>query len=175
MNGPVMFWLNALALFTGFVSLAALVVKGIRWLKGKVADMDRVRLFSLLYLTAVLFIILFFSSTWGHGKTNVYDAHRYAMATPFFWVFLHHYLKEKTYSLRDFLVVFIVSNLFWLLFGSYVHVMMVIYFAFNTAIIMLYMASANKPAGWPSIAIVAINFFVQVFGFQLYLSGVSFM
>ncbi|MCD6064653.1 MAG: hypothetical protein K0R82_2564, partial [Flavipsychrobacter sp.] len=173
-HGPVMLWLNALALFVGFVSLVALIVRGLQWLRSLVPDTNRVRLFSFLYLTAVLFITLLFSSTWGHGKTNVYDANRYALATPFFWVFLHHYLKEKEYTYRDFIVVFIVSNLFWLMFGSYLHIMQFVYFGFNTAIIMLYMVYAKKPLGWPAMAIAAFNFFIQVFGFQLYLSGVPF-
>jgi hypothetical protein len=93
------------------------------------------------------------------------------MATPFFWVFLYEFTIKRSYATSDYLVVLFLSNAFWLLFGSYVHIMQVVYFNFGTAILLMYMYSSRQREGWPPLAIAAINVFIQVHMFGFFIEG----
>jgi hypothetical protein len=173
-TGPKTIWINAIALFIGFISLIKLVAIGVDWLKGRVSTLSPVLILSYLYLTANLFIILLFNPTWsGPHTTSVHDAYRYALASPFFWIFLYHYQYERKYVLKDYIVMFFLSNIFWFLFASYNHIMTFIYFNCCTAIIMLYMANADKKYTLPPLIIAVLNVYVQVWIFQFFISNLS--
>jgi hypothetical protein len=170
MYGPILLWLNALAMFLSFVALLLLVKKGWQWLVQNKASTDKPLVVSYLYMTAMLLITVFFMPKWATGSTNVYDILRYVFCTPFFFVFLHRFTTQVKYKGMDYLIIILLSNAFWLLFGSYYHIGYVYYFNFCTVILILYMLSTNKRYEWVPMAIAAINLFVQVNMFQLYLA-----
>jgi hypothetical protein len=130
---------------------------------------DKKLVLSFLYLTGILFVTILFNPKWATSTTNVYDIHRYVFCSPFFFVFLHHFSISKKYSGKHYLLVVLLSNAFWLLFASYVHIGYVFYFNFCTAIIVLYMLNTNKRYEWVPLAITAINLVVQVNMFQMFL------
>lgn len=171
--GPKTLWINSIALFVGFISLIALIRTGIKWLAKNVTITDPILYLSYLYLTAVMFIILLFNPEWTiKNTTSVHDAYRYAMASPFFWVFLYKYQYDKKYTAKDYILVFLLSNVFWLvLFASYTHIMYFIYFNFGTALLLLYMGNASQKHSLPPLIIAAINVFVQVYFFQFYINA----
>lgn len=171
MYGPRLLWIDALAMFVGFICMLLLFKKGFLWLfKNKVQE-EKTLVFSFLYLTAMLFITMLFNPVWGNWHTNVYDIHRYAFVTPFFWVFLHRFTQNITYKWPDFVLVILLSNVFWLLFESYVHIQFTLYFNFNTVLIVFYMLYANNKQSWPPLAIAVLNFMIQVSMFQFFLQG----
>lgn len=171
MFGPKLLWLNAAALFIGFIGMCQMLYKGILWLFKNVVQEDKMLILSYLYLAALLLITILFNPIWGTFTTNVFDAHRYMFVTPFFWVFLHRYTQERTYRAKDFIIIILLSNAFWLLFASYLHIQYLLYFNFNTGLIVLYMLYANKKNGWPPIAIAIINFYLQISMYQLFIGG----
>lgn len=168
--GPKLLWLNAIALFTGFIALCLLVGYGFKWLVKNVAQNDKLLVLSLLYMTGVSLITILFSPIWGIWTTNIYDLHRYLFVNPFFWVFLHRYTVNRTYKLKDYLLFLLLANVFWLTFEHYQHIRYVLYFNSSTLFMILYMMNTNKKLGWVPLAITAINFFVQVQMFQWFLA-----
>jgi hypothetical protein len=100
--------------------------------------------------------------------------HRYTLATPFFFAFLADKLKQETnYKLRNFIGVFVLANIVWLAFGSYIHIQQWLLFNVNFLLILLYMLYASKRYLWASIAIAAFNIMVQHQLFQIFISRVT--
>lgn len=172
MYGMKLLWLNAAAMFVGFISMLMLFAYGFKWLFKNMVARDKLLTISYLYLTAILFVTILFNPVWGTYTTNVYDIHRYVFATPFFWVFIHHYAVEKVYTAKDYAVVFALSNLFWLLFESYKTLHYTLYFNGATVLILLYMMNTNKKFEWPPMVIACVNVFVQVCMMQFFMKGV---
>lgn len=171
MYGPKLLWLNAIAMFVGFVSLLVLIVKGVQWLFRNKATNDKVLSLAYLYCTAMLLETILFNPVWGTLSTNVYDIHRYLFVTPMFFIFILHYTR-RLYTAKDYILIFVLSNIFWLLFASYDHIQNWLYYNFNTAVILLYMAYANKKLTWPIIVITAICFYVQVNLLQFFMQSI---
>lgn len=169
--GPKMLWLNALALFVCLVCIFYVIRAGLAWLQ-KQRVTDKVLLLSFLFLAGMGLANILFNPHDGSGYTNVFGSHRYIFVSPFFLVVLHHFTKQRTYQWQHLLLVFLLSNAFWLCFGSYLHIMTLVYFNFCTAIIMMYMLYTNKKLTWPALAIAAINVLVQVQGYQFFINGV---
>jgi hypothetical protein len=163
-------WLNALALFICFVSLVLVIRLIILWaLKGKTANKSY--LLSLVYLSIILYIIIFYNPKWGTNTTLVIGAIRYALVNPFFYIFLYYNTIKIQYTWVHFTIVFLVSSLFWMVFGSYKHIDYQLFFTADTVIIFFYMFYANRKLTWPAIIISAINIFFQVMLFQQFIKG----
>ncbi|MCB9045962.1 MAG: hypothetical protein H6550_07465 [Chitinophagales bacterium] len=168
MYGLRLLWLNAVALFLGLVSLLTLVRLGLLWLfKNK--NEDKLFVVSCLYFTGISLVTILFNPIWGTSTTNVYDIHRYALVSPFFWVLLHRYSVTAVYKWYHYVAVLVLSNLFWLAFASYIHREYLLYFNCAGILMMMYMSLATKRIQWMPMALAAINFVVQVFMFQWYL------
>ncbi|MCD6062621.1 MAG: hypothetical protein K0R82_532 [Flavipsychrobacter sp.] len=172
MFGPGLLWLNGLAIFLCTGAIVVLLIKGFRWLVKNEMAGDRLMIISYGYMAGLLLVTIFFNPKWGTETTNVYDIHRYLFATPFFWVFLHHYTVNASYKAADFLWVFLAANACWLLFASYNHIQSFIYFNFGTLLLLVYMLWASKQMSWLALAIVAINVFLQVQMFQHFINDI---
>ena len=164
-------WLSALCLFVCFIAFILLIRQLVQWLvKGKVTD--RLLVLSAGYLSMVMYSIVFFNPTWLSLTTNVIGANRYTLVNPFFFIFLHHLTKPLTYTWKHYLVVFVISTLFWFFFGSYKDLHSVLFYSFNTAILFLYLLYADKKLSWPVVMITALNIFFQVYLFQQHIGGI---
>lgn len=170
--GPKLLWLDALAMFLCFMSLAVLIKKGLQWLIKNEPATDKLLLLSYNYFTGILLATLFFNPKWGILTTNVFDVHRYIFVSPFFWIFLYRYTSNIIYKPASFLWIFLATNAFWLLFASYNHIQYLLYFNFGTLFIFLYMLYANKRMSWPALAIAAIQVFLQVQMFQFFIDEI---
>lgn len=172
MYGPKALWLDALAMFVGFVSVLFLVLWGISWLFKNRLQHDKILVLSFLYLAAIMLIAMLFNPIWGTYTTNVYSTSRYAFASPFFLVFLYHFtVYNPKYRAKHFILVFLLTQAFWLLFGSYYHIMAFVYYSFNTVLVMLYMLYADKQKTWPALIILPLNIIMQVFLFYFHTHG----
>ncbi len=58
-------------------------------------------------------------------------------------------------------------------FGAYVHLQELLFFTFNTVLIVFYMISSNSKLEWPVIALTIINFLFQLMLFQFFIGRTS--
>ena len=164
-------WMSAICLFVGFVSMVLMIRGAITWLaKNKISN--KPLLLSYSYLTMAMISIVCFNPDWATFTTNVVGAKRYILVNPFFFFFLHQHTKGATYDWRHYSSVIIATTLFWFMFGSYVHIQMVLYFSFCTLIVCCYMLYGNKKHTWSAGVLIALNIFFQVQLFQLYLASI---
>jgi len=174
MSGPPLIWISALAMFIDVVAFIFLGILLVKWLiKNKTED--PLMIVSCGYLFVVMVQIVSFNPTWGPRETtNVLGIFRYTMANPFFYVFLYRFTNAVQYTWKNYVLVFIVSNVVWLTFGSYVHIDYFLYFMGNTLLIFVYMLHSNKKLQWPVLMLAVLNFYFQVCLFQMFIAHSSF-
>lgn len=166
-------WLSAMAVLVCLVAMILAIKKALEWLFKDRVQEDKLFTLSLCYLPAILFIILFSNPKWGAGTTIVEGLHRYTLCTPFFFVFLYHTVsKERKYTVGQFVFMLFLCNITWLSCGSYKHIMYLLFFNVNTAVVFAYMLHANKKIQWPQLVIVAFNVIVQVALFQQFIMNI---
>jgi hypothetical protein len=169
-GGPVTIWLSALAVFIDFCAIIFLAIVFFRWLFKRQIQ-EPLLIVSCGYLLMTLLEGIFFNPIGSSNTTNLPSLFRYTIMTPFFYVFLNHFTNKDQYSRNHYVLVFFLSNIVWLFFGSYVHIQFFIYFMCNTIIIFLYMLLANKKLEWPVVVLIALNFYSQVHLYQIFLAG----
>lgn len=169
MDGNRLIWLDALAIFVCFVSFLLLVKYSYKWLIKNRIQSDKLLMLSYGYLVMAAISIIFFNPKWGTLTTNVTGAQRYALMNPFFYVFLYHYTNRVTYNWKGYATIFIIANIAWLLFGSYIHIQCFLFFTTDTVIVLMYMAYSNKKIEWPGLILIAINIFLQIHLFQQFI------
>lgn len=167
-----MTWFTGLAMLVCVIALVLLISKGYRWLFKSEQTNDRLQTLTLTYLPVILFTLVFFSPVWGAGTTNLLALHRYALCTPFIFVFLYHLTAvDREYKWPDYIGVFLLCNAVWVCMGAYVHIQQMLFYNFITLLVFGYMLHAGKKVQWATYAVIAINIFVQISFFQQYLKG----
>lgn len=166
------FLLNALALFTCLTAFITLMVFAVRWL-GRQQQQNKVLVVSLAYLTMNLFSSLFYSPQWFEGLTDVIGSFRYVMMTPFFYVFLNYFSRQLEYRWQHYILAVLYATAVWMAFGAYVHLQELLFFTFNTVLIVLFMLSGKSKAEWATIALTVINFLFQMLLFQFFIGRTS--
>jgi hypothetical protein len=169
-TGDSTVWLNALAIFFCLAAFIFIVGVIVQWLADD-KPKNKVLILSACYLSMTLGTSLFYSPQWVTGKTDMMGTFRYAMMTPFFYVFLHHFTWVVQYKWYHFLLVILLANTVWMAFGAYLHLSQFLFYTGNTIMILCYMLYAKAKPGWPAILLTSVNFFMQVHLFQQYLSG----
>ncbi len=167
-GAPDTLWYNAIAVFVCLLAAIFLVYFIVKWFSENMTY-EKGLLFSIGYLAVTLFLALFYSPKWDIDRTSLIGTYRYALLTPFFFRFLIFLLKDVSYSWKHYLFAFLLSNFVWLCFGSYVHLQAFLMFTGNTVIVMFYMLCTRKLL-WPAIMLTAINFAIQIFFFQEFVS-----
>jgi len=157
-------WLSALAMFVCFIAFLFLVRTIKQWIYAN-TQQDKLLVLSIGYLTMTLYIILSYNV-----PTTVLGAFRYAMMNPFFYIFLHHFTKNVEYKRKDYLLAFFIANVVWFFFGSFMHIQLILFYSFDTALLFIYMAHSNKKNDWPVIVLFGINVFFQIMFFQQFIT-----
>lgn len=171
--GLKLLWVDAAAMFLGFVCLLLLVWYGLRWLVKDIVITDKAMVLSCLYITAVSLITLLFSPIWGSYTTNVWDVHRFVFASPFFWILFHRLVTVKAaYKPLHYIAVLVLMNLFWLLFAHYQSLELILYFNSTGFYMVLYMLLSDKRVKWVVPAIAGINLILQVSMHQWFFSNI---
>lgn len=169
-GGNHVLWLTGFAFLACLVAMLMLLGYIIRWLrKGNIA-INHLMVLSCGYLAFSLISIVFCSPTWATNTTNLLGMHRYSLSTPFFFVFLHS-MSAKRPTAKAFGMLFIIANLAWLTFGSYIHIQHLVFWNAVTAMAFLYLGYTSEKAKWVRPALIALNFLLQVLLFQQYLAG----
>lgn len=172
LTGPATFWVNALALFAALISIMVLFKLGFKWLLQNERKDDKLLTLSHLYIAAIGLICVLFNPEWSDYRTSIHDAYRYTMVAPFFFIFIIHY-SNRNYNWIDYVIVFVLSNLFWLVCGSYFHILTVLYFNFVTLLILIFMSVSKNNNPLPTYILITLGFFLQIMLFQNFLLGFS--
>jgi hypothetical protein len=109
-------------------------------------------LFSTLYLAGICWLILF---TRGG---SMFSLNRFVFATPFFFIAFVALLR-KSWRIRDVLIILFLINVYWLLFGNYVHIQAFLAFFTVSVFIMMFFLIAH-----PARYISRIAYFTCLFG-----------
>lgn len=165
-------WLNAIALFICFLGLCWVINTCVKWLFEDVRQPDKIYTLSSMYLFGILFTDIFFNPLWGINATNIFDAHRHVFASPCFWVVLYKIVMIRNYKLKHYIAMFFLMNVFWLLFGSYTGIDMLLYFNLAGLYVLTHMLLTCRSMRWLPLIIISINIGIQVWLFQGFISGV---
>jgi hypothetical protein len=155
---------DATAFLTGMVATVALVYM---FVKKRMTNLGEPEFFSLLYLAGICWIILL---TRGG---SMFSLNRFVYATPFFFIGLSILLK-RTWQIKEYAFIFFGLNAFWLLFGSYVHILQVLSYLLLTLFLMsfLLISHPRKYVGVTAFSICLLgNIFLQVYYYYGFLGG----
>jgi hypothetical protein len=156
-------------MFVAFISFILGWVLLVKWLVKKLVIRDKLLVLSIVYLSLSLLYGIFFNPTWRDDLTIVAAQYRYIMACPFFFVILHHF-GQKEYKLQHFIAIILLASGAWMAFGAYKHILELVFFNFNTLLIVLFMLHSRK-LSWATVLLAAINFFLQATIMQQAMNG----
>lgn len=159
--------LDGTALLTGIIATMALFRIFFKRIKGMEVKASQVLIFSMLYLAGISWFVLF---TRGG---SLFSLNRFVYATPFFFVAFYAFVKQ-TWTPKQYLLIFIGLNAFWLLLGSYVHIQQVLKFLLLSLFIMSFMfvSHSKKYLAVPAYLICIIgNVALQVYCYYYFLNG----
>ncbi len=163
-NGDNIVRLDATAFLIGMSATAAL---GYMLLKRKLKEMNPALLFSLLYLAGICWLVLF---TRGG---SMFSLNRFIYATPFFFVALPELIKIR-WSIKNYILLFVTVNAFWLLFGSYVHIQQVLIYLLLTIFLfsLLFISHPKRIINMVGYSVFMLgNITLQIYFFQWFLNG----
>jgi hypothetical protein len=102
----------AAGIFAGIACLGWLIA----YFKNKVLPVGKEALFSMAYLAGISLLILFFRGG------SLFSLNRFVFATPFFTLAFLYFLRNVRLKAKQLVYLFLGLSIFWLLFGSYVHI-----------------------------------------------------
>jgi hypothetical protein len=115
--------------------------------------------FSLAYLAGITLSVFLFRGG------SLFSLNRFVFAVPFIIVAVNFYLKQSiSFSTRQTLIAFILLLIFWLAFGSYVHIQALLKYTLLSVYIVLVvlLKSATKTSSkWAMILLIFINIVFQ--------------
>lgn len=159
--------MDGVAILLGMVAGFNLWKLFVKRVKGEeLPEQNKAVIFSTLYLTGIALVILFFQGG------SLQSLNRYFFATAFFVVFAISFLKNNPLKVQQLKWLFIFLTLFWLVFGSYAHVKVLLKFLALTAYLLLYLLLLVERKNIGNIAwllIYIINIIAQVFVLQIFL------
>jgi hypothetical protein len=156
--------LDGVALMVGIISIIYLVLLFLK----KIEIHSKALVFSILYLSGISLLILFFRGG------SLFSLNRFVFATPFYFVFFNHFLKNRTWSNKDIVVLFLVISLYWLLFGSYVHIQALLKFELTTLFVLLVFMQKTVSSQFSKVSyylLLAGFVLLQLFFYQRFLNG----
>ena len=159
--------LDASALLAGMLAaLASLFLLRNKIVMKRKESISPSVLFSLIYLAEVAVFVLFFRGG------SLFSLNRFVYATAFFSVALVWFLRSVQFSMKWWSIFLVASNVFWLLFASYVHIQVVLYFfALSVFLSLFYLSAIKGRIGTLFLAILLLlSASLQVYFFYRFLS-----
>ncbi len=159
--------LDGTSLLIGVSASVACFVLFFRQIKGEKYEASSELIFSLLYMAAICWFVLFTRSG------SLFSLNRFVFTVPFFYVCLSHLLKIK-WRWKEYLFIFFAINAFWLIMGSYVHIQEVLKYLLVTLFLMSFLFISH-PKRYLSLSAYMIcllgNIALQVYFYQYFLKG----
>ena len=126
-------------------------------------------IFSLAYIGGITLSVLIFRGG------SLFSLNRFVLATPFIIVVLHYWITSNLLLTRkDLLIISFLVFCFWLLFGSYIHILLILKFAFLTFYALLLFSLKSEKAfirKYSLIFLIILNFTFQVIFYLRFLEG----
>ncbi len=173
-------WFDATAFIVGILALIQSCILFFKWIYLKYNfRINKAFAFSLVYLSAVTLFVLFSRTKDAMGRTTIYSLSRYVFATPFFVVFLLHYIRNRSLIKKDLLIILPVIIFLSFSFGAYIlFIHFDKYLLFNILLMLVYTGlylmilfrvNILKKLWWTGI--YAINIVFQVYMYNLVING----
>ena len=167
--GGMIVRLDAAAMLIGTVAGLVLLSKIFKIGFIKSLQIPKEVIFSLAYLCGITLSVLFFRGG------SLFSLNRFIFATPFIIIAMNYFLKQDfKLSIRAILTGFLLINLFFLFFGSYVHIMSLLKFLVLVLYLslLLIMKMENKMISRIAMVLmIGINIFFQVYFYIRFLEG----
>ncbi|MDP2236599.1 MAG: hypothetical protein Q8J88_09215 [Bacteroidales bacterium] len=126
-------------------------------------------IFSISYLAGITFSVLIFRGG------SMFSLNRFVFAVPFIIVAIDYYLKSSfTIGTKRLLLSLLVAVLFFLMFGSYVHLQNFLKFLFLAFYVILPLALKHESKPFSVMALlllIGLNVFFQLFFYIRFLTG----
>ena len=139
-----------------------------KYLQHKIIATPKAIIFSTLYLAGISMFVLFFRGG------SLFSLNRFVFATPFFMVCFFYFVEQIHLNTKKAAWCFFAVSIYWLLFGSYVHIQTTLKYEALSLYILLFMLipHKNKILSNLSFAICLVgNIFLFLFFYYRFLSG----
>lgn len=159
--------LDAVAFLIGLTSTISVICVVFANKRENELEKSNIFVFSLLYLSVICWFVLF---TRGG---SLFSLNRFVFATPFFFVAFSELIK-KQWTAKQYIIIFLLLNVFWLMFGSYVHIQETLkYLALSFFLLLfLFIGHSNKSISRIAYFICLFgNIFLQIYFYNKFLSG----
>ena len=167
--GGLIVRLDGTAMLVGLISGILLLFFMIRKKASVIKFFPPELIFSLAYLSGITLSVILFRGG------SLFSLNRFVLASAFIFVAVDYYLKQDfKFSVKQILICLLILMIYWLSFGSYVHILALLKFALISIYLMLFICikSDNKWASNYSLLLFsAINFTFQGIFFFRFLNG----
>jgi hypothetical protein len=161
--------LDAVAFLIGTLSglfLLAYIMKSAIF---KNTKLNKSQVFTFAYLGGITLVVLFYRGG------SLFSLNRFIFATPFIIVAFHYWRRQNiTLKNIQLLQIFVLIFLFWLLFGSYVHIQQLLVYAMLSVYVLLIFAVKSEVVlfrKYSLLLLTVLNLSFQVLLFLRFLSG----
>src|SRR5690606_10545345 len=129
-----------------FAALTYLITE--RFWKNKLTPSDLV--FSLSYVVATTLLIV------AYRDGNLYSLNRFIYATPFITILIYYFLTTYNFAWKHVFIMLIATELLWLTFNSYTHLINWLFFSSITLyfILLLLLRHPSKQVSLASFTIL---------------------
>ena len=161
--------LDATAFLIGVVCAIILLKMFFTFYKKRILYTEKEFIFSACYVAGISLLVLAFRGG------SLFSLNRFVFCTPFFFVLLNKLLNIKFhFTTRNYILSLISLQIFWLLFGSYVHIQVILIFLAISIYILLYPFLINRNNLIKIISfylIILLNIFLQLYFYIHSLQG----
>jgi hypothetical protein len=167
--GGLIVRLDGTAMLIGLSSGILLLLYMIRKNTSALKSFPPELIFSLAYLSGITLSVILFRGG------SLFSLNRFVLASAFIFVAVDYYLKQDfNFNVKQILICLSVLMIYWLSFGSYVHILTLLKFLLISIYLTLFICikSENKLVGKYSLLLfAAINFTFQGIFFFRFLNG----
>jgi hypothetical protein len=161
--------LDAVAFLVGTLGGSFLLAYIIKRSFFKNTNLDKAQVFTFAYLGGITLLVLLFRGG------SLFSLNRFVFATPFIIVAFHYWMRQNiTFKGTHLLLIYALLSVFWLLFGSYVHIQEFLAYSLLSVYVLLLFAikaNANLVRKYSLLILVALNMALQVVLFVRFLGG----
>ena len=132
-------------------------------------NVSKVVIFSISYISGITLLVLMYRGG------SLFSLNRFIFATPFIIVAVNYWLNNNVYlNNRMILKLFGLLIVFWLLFGSYVHIQVMLkYLLLSLYVLLFFLLKSDKKLvrKYSTVTLIVINVFFQIFFYVRFLTG----